>query len=356
MITLKSGNLLKSDAEALVNTVNCEGFMGKGIALQFKKAYPENNREYVQACRRGEVRPGTMLVHATGLMMNPRYIINFPTKRKWRQNSKIEDIELGLVALIAEVKRLGISSIAVPPLGCGLGGLNWEEVRPKIEAAFEEVPEVRVALFEPTGTPEARAMPIGTARPGLTIPRALVLALMNRYSALAYRLTLLEMQKMAYFLQVAGQPMRLQYVQHLYGPYAHNLNHLLETLEGHYIQGYGDSQKPDVEVALLPNAAEEAEAFLKSDELAMRRLTRVAELIEGFETPYGMELLASVHWVAGRDEQPARSPKEAVTALHDWNERKRKVFKPEHIELAWEHLQEHGWIDERPEGYIARTR
>lgn len=356
MITLHSGNLLKVDAEALVNTVNCEGYMGKGIALQFKKAFPANNREYEQACRRGEVQPGQMLVHATGLMMNPQYIINFPTKRKWRQNSKIEDIEAGLVALIAEVKRLGITSIAVPPLGCGLGGLNWEDVRPRIESAFRAVPEVRVALFEPTGTPEAKTMPIGTGRPGLTAPRALVLALMKRYSALAYRLTLLEMQKMAYFLQVAGQPMRLNYVQHLYGPYAHNLNHLLETLEGHYIQGYGDSQKPDVEVELLPNAAVEAEEFLKEDAAAMRRLTRVTQLIEGFETPYGMELLASVHWVAGRDERPARTADEAVTALHQWNERKKKVFKADHIRIAWDHLRDLEWIDEQQERSHARTR
>jgi O-acetyl-ADP-ribose deacetylase (regulator of RNase III) len=339
-----NGNLLEVDAEALVNTVNCEGFMGKGIALQFKKAFPANNAAYEKACRRGDVRPGRMFVFETGSMMNPRFIINFPTKRRWRDQSRLTDIDSGLIALIDDVRRLGVSSIAVPPLGCGLGGLNWRDVRPRIEKAFDAVPHVNVRLFAPAGAPDARTMPVGTERPRLTAARALVIGLMKRYSELAYRLTLLEMQKLAYFLQEDGEPLRLQYVAHLYGPYAHNLNKALETLEGHYIRGYGDSQKPDVEIELMPGASEEAESFLAENRKAGARLTHVGELIEGFETPYGMELLASVHWLAVHASPPATDAEAAIQGVHSWTDRKRKMFKAEHIRVAWARLVEQGWI------------
>jgi O-acetyl-ADP-ribose deacetylase (regulator of RNase III) len=132
-INVTHGNIIEADAEALVNTVNC---MGKGIALQFKKAFPENFEAYARACRAGEVRPGRMFVFATNSTTNPKYIINFPTKRRWREKSQLEDIEAGLVALVDELRRLNVSSVAIPPLGCGLGGLDWREVRPRIEQAF----------------------------------------------------------------------------------------------------------------------------------------------------------------------------------------------------------------------------
>ncbi len=350
MITLTKGNLIATDAEVLVNTVNCQGFMGKGIALQFKKAYPENFEAYERACRAGEVQPGRMLVFATGSMMNPKYIINFPTKRNWREKSRIEDIESGLKTLIAEVRRLKVSTIAVPPLGCGLGGLEWGKVKPLIERAFAELPDVRVILFGPTGTPDAEAMPVGTKRPRLTLARALFIGLMKQYSQTAYRLTLLEIQKLAYLLQESGEPLKLQYVAHVYGPYAHNLNKVLEMLEGHFIRGYGDSQKPDVEIELLSGAAEESERFLAGSESSVSRLKRVADVIEGFETPYGMELLASVHWVAVHQKPEVTNADDAVKSVQEWSDRKRSMFKPDHIRIAWARLEEQGWL---PGGGVA---
>src|SRR5213594_4867327 len=127
MIEYKTGDILAEHAEALVNTVNCVGFMGRGIALQFKKAWPENFKAYAAACRRHEVQPGRMFVFETGLLTNPRFIINFPTKRHWRGKSRIEDIESGLGALVKEIRSRGIRSVALPPLGSGLGGLNWAD-------------------------------------------------------------------------------------------------------------------------------------------------------------------------------------------------------------------------------------
>ena len=156
MIEYKKGDILAEDADALVNTVNCVGHMGRGIALQFKKAWPENFQAYATACRRHEVQPGRMFVFETGALTPPRHIINFPTKRHWRGKSRMEDIESGLEALVEEIRHLGIRSIAIPPLGAGLGGLDWDEVRPRIERSLQKLLNVKVVVFEPNGVPETK--------------------------------------------------------------------------------------------------------------------------------------------------------------------------------------------------------
>ena len=343
MIKNVQGNILNAQAEALVNTVNCVGVMGKGIALQFKKAFPENFKAYKNACQRGEVKPGSMFVFDTGQKL-PRYIINFPTKRHWRDKSRYEDIEAGLQALVKEITARNIGSIAIPPLGSGLGGLDWAKIKPMIEKAFSALPDVQIQLFEPKGSPQASEMPVGSDRPHLTPARALFIKLIQQYKRFAYRLTLLEIQKLAYFLQESGLNLRLSYVRHYYGPYAHNLNKVLEILEGHYISGYGDTQKPDVEVELLPGAIDAADDFLNKHPGSFAHLNKVADLVDGFETPYGMELLASVHWLAVHDRQ-AVDQKSAISAMAGWNERKRRLFKSEHICIAWDRIQEEGWIN-----------
>ena len=154
MFELTQGNLLDADVEAFVNTVNTEGVMGKGIALQFRKAYPDNYAAYRKACDAEEVQPGRMFIFDRHPLINPRYIINFPTKRHWRSKSRLEDIEAGLNALVDDVRRLGIVSVAVPPLGCGNGGLEWTDVLPKIRAALDRLPDVRWLVFEPKGFPD----------------------------------------------------------------------------------------------------------------------------------------------------------------------------------------------------------
>ena len=179
MIEPAKGDILKADAEALVNTVNCVGIMGRGIALQFRKAFPENYREYRAACERKRVEPGMVFVHDLQRLANPRYIINFPTKRHWKGRSRLEDIEAGLLALTGEVRRLGVRSIAVPPLGCGLGGLRWADVRPRIESAFRGLPDIQVLLFEPEGAPAPETMATAAQAPRMTVGRASLVALMR---------------------------------------------------------------------------------------------------------------------------------------------------------------------------------
>jgi len=347
MIELTQGNLLEASAEALVNTVNTAGIMGKGIALQFKQAYPQMFRAYERDCRAGEVKLGKVQVFDLGgLLGGPRWIINFPTKGHWRAGSRMADIETGLQDLVATIKRLHICSIAVPPLGCGNGGLDWNEVRPRIESAFAELPEIRVLVFAPGGAPEASAMPNRTERPKMTMGQAALIALMDRYlkGLLDPFVSLLEIHKLMYFLQAAGQPLRLQYEAKDYGPYAKNLRQVFIRLEKHYTQGYGDGKdNPTKTIELLPGAVEEAEAFLKDDEVIRHRMDRVARLIEGFEDPYGLELLSSVHWVMRENAEARESSEAAASAVHKWNPRKRRVMKNEHLLKAWQRLKEQSW-------------
>ena len=342
MIEIRTDNLIAAKAEALVNTVNCVGIMGKGIALQFRLAFPDNFLAYQKACRAGEVQTGRMFVFFRQTLEAPHYLINFPTKQDWRSKSKIKDIESGLKALVEEIKQRDIRSIAIPPLGCGNGGLQWQDVRPLIETAFEELPEVQVLLFEPGHRPEPARMKVGTQKPRMTLARALVISLMKIWPYPEYRFSQLEIQKLAYFLQDAGETeLKLNFVKAQHGPYADALKFLLQTSEGHYIQGVGDGNQVS-QMVLLPDAVREAEAFLTTETAAQQRLKRVAEIIEGYEDPYGMELLATVHWIMKSSPAFANDPEYVIAAFQDWNEYKRRTFRPEHIRIAWQHLQTTG--------------
>jgi O-acetyl-ADP-ribose deacetylase (regulator of RNase III) len=345
MIQLCQGDILSADAEALVNTVNCVGIMGRGIALQFRNAFPENYAVYKTLCDKKQLHPGKMLVFDLNRLENPRFIINFPTKRHWKGNSRIEDIQSGLKALVEEVKTRGIRSIAVPPLGCGLGGLNWREVRPLIEDAFKELPSVRTLIYEPAGAPPAKEMVRQKASPKLTVARAALIGLMRRYLAAVMDpfVSLLEIHKLMYFMQEAGEPLKLKVSKGRYGPYAENLRHVLIQLEGHYISGYGDAEdNPDKQIELKPGAADKAEELLSGSVQTRERFERVANLIEGFETPFGMELLSTVHWVARKES--AQGPDEAIKKTYAWSSRKR-MFTEEQIRIAWRVLHEKHWLN-----------
>ena len=343
MIEFKSGDILTTDAEALVNTVNCVGIMGRGIALQFKNAFPANFKAYAAACKRREVRPGRMFVYDTGYASNPKHIINFPTKRHWRGKSRLEDIESGLGALVLEIELRGIRSIALPPLGAGLGGLDWPDVRSRIESAFRNVVGVHVTVLEPRVEASEYVNP-STNVPNMTPGRAALLGLMERYLAglMDPFVTLLEVHKLMYFMQEAGEELKLRYVKAPYGPYAENLRHVLQQIDGHFVSGYSDGgDAPDKPLSLVPGAAEEAAAFLACHEAVQERFTRVAQLVEGFETPFGLELLATVHWVA--KETGELSAERVIEQVYGWGQRKRQ-FTPRQIGLALDLLIKKGWL------------
>lgn len=350
MLELSSGNLLEAPVEALVNTVNTEGVMGKGIALQFKQAFPEMYKAYELACKAKEVRLGQMHVYDLGgLVGGPKWIINFPTKGHWKSKSRISDIETGLQDLIDTVRRLDIRSIAVPPLGCGYGGLSWNEVRPMIEHAFAELPSVQVNLYPPSGAPDPTSMPIRTERPKITPGRAALIAIIQRYQRglLDPFVSLLEIHKLMYFLQESGEPLKLRYEAKEYGPYALNLRQVLIRLDGHYLQGYGHgSDSPTTPIELKEGAIEAASVLVDSDAALHARMNRVSSLIEGFEDPYGLELLSSVHWVMCHDIAARDSSSAAVEAVFAWNACKRQILKPEHLRCAWDRLKSQSWDTE----------
>jgi O-acetyl-ADP-ribose deacetylase (regulator of RNase III) len=318
--------------------------MGRGIAAQFKRMFPENFKAYKAACNRKEVVPGKMHVFETGQLTNPRFIINFPTKRHWRGKSRMEDIESGLRSLVMEVRDRGIQSIAVPPLGCGLGGLDWTDVRPRIERAFAELPEVRAVVYEPTGNPEVAKLATDGKVPNLTPGRAVLVGLVDRYLAglMDPFVSLLEIHKLMYFAQEAGQPLRLEYKKAYYGPYAENLRHVLSKVEGYMLSGYRDGgDDPKKSLELVPGAVEEARAFLAEHPETLARFERVARLVEGFESPFGMELLATVHWVITREQ--VRGEEAVLRAVHNWAPRKRE-FTARQIRTTIGRLGDEGWL------------
>lgn len=345
MIDYKHGDILTEDAEALVNTVNCVGIMGRGIALQFKNAFPENFKAYAAACQREDVQPGRMFVYETGQLTNPRYIINFPTKRHWLGKSRLEDIDSGLKALVQEIRDRNIRSIAIPPLGSGLGGLDWAQVRPRMAEALRGFDDLRIIIFEPQGAPAADRMAHNRDVPKMTPGRAALVGLIHRYlgGLLDPFVTLLEIHKLMYFMQIAGEPLRLQYKKGHYGPYAENLRQVLRKIEGHLISGYADGgDAPDKQIELVPGAVQDASAFLEHYPETRARFDKVAELVEGFESPFGLELLATVHWVI--QHESAATGHEVEARTYAWSDRK-KCFSPRQIALAVDVLSRKNWID-----------
>jgi O-acetyl-ADP-ribose deacetylase (regulator of RNase III) len=344
MVRFQRGDILEARAEALVNTVNCVGVMGRGIALQFKNAFPANFKAYAAACKRKEVQPGRMFVFDSGELTPPRYIINFPTKRHWRGKSRLEDIRSGLDALVDEVRARDIRSIALPPLGSGLGGLDWSDVRPLIESALARLPGVEAEVFEPDGAARDSRANRSTAVPRMTPGRAALVSLMNRYlgGLMDPSITLLEVHKLMYFLQVGGEPLRLRFAKGLYGPYAENLRHVFRDIEGHLVSGYADGgDAPGKQLALVPGAVLDAERFLEENPETLGRFDRVARLVEGFETPFGMELLATVHWVATQER--ASGDDAVAEATYAWGPTKRQ-FSRAQIQTAIDRLRAEGWL------------
>ena len=346
MIREGTGDLLNADVDALVNTVNTVGVMGKGIALQFKRRYPGNFRAYERACKAGEVQLGSMFVFDAGQLVRPRWIINFPTKGHWRSNSKLTDVASGLDDLVRVIGELGIRSIAIPPLGCGNGGLDWAIVEPLIRDRLSHV-DAEVVMFAPAGTPTAQAMVSRNSRPNMTRGKAALVRLVDRYAPPSFGPGLVEVQKLMYFLQESGEALKLKYAKAQYGPYADNLRHSLTAVEGHYLQGYGDGSQRVLEsesIMVLPGAVEAADAVLKETPETSARIDRVLRLVEGFESAYGMELLATVHWAATAEQCVDRTC--VVDTVHGWSPRKESLFTVDHIAVALDRLVGAGWLPE----------
>lgn len=353
-ITYTKGNLLEADAEALVNTVNTVGVMGKGVALMFKEAFPENFAAYEMACKEGEVKLGRVFAtRRRDLLNGPKWIVNFPTKAHWRFPSQIEWIEEGLRDLVRFIRENTIRSIAIPPLGSGNGGLNWNEVRPLIEAAVSGLEDVQVIVYEPTPKYQNVAKRTGVEK--LTPPRALIAELVRRYSILGIQCTLLEIQKLGYFLERNVEELKLdnglafQFTANKFGPYSDRLKHLLNGLDGSYLhcdKRLADASPFDV-IRFDDAKKDKVAAYLTSPDVKPYRpaLEATSELIDGLESPFGMELLSTVDWLLHRGgvEPTVRSVR---AALAKWpgdasaRNRKVKLFDERVIQIALDVLEE----------------
>lgn len=336
MIEYTTGNIIEADTEALVNTVNTVGVMGKGIALAFKKAFPNNYKIYRQACQDKEFNIGNLLITNTG-QLTPKYVVNFPTKEHWRGRSKIEFVEIGMKELVREITLRNIKSIAIPPLGCGNGGLNWTEVKPIILKSIETLEtKVDVVIYEP-GFNNQTIKPIKNIK--LTPARAMLLTALKNYQVLGYSVNLLVIQKIAYFLQRFGEPLNLQYEKGHFGPYSHRLQHLVKYLNGFYIDFNHEETKPSTNVNLnnLDKVVLYNQQYLSSEQ--KNRLTEVQSLTEGFESPYGLELLATVDFIYKQEN--IEDTDKVITQISNWTKRKKEIMKPFHIKAAHLRLKEY---------------
>jgi O-acetyl-ADP-ribose deacetylase (regulator of RNase III) len=353
MIRYTTGNMLDAQAEAVVNTVNTFGVMGKGIALQFKEAYPENYDDYKAACDAKQVVVGKMFVTQNHALTGPRWIINFPTKQHWRHPSKMQFITAGLQDLRRVLTEKGIKSVALPPLGCGNGGLNWSEVRPEIESALADLPGIDVIVYQPTTAYQNTPKESGVEN--LTPARAMLVEIVRRYLAIGFECSNLEVQKLAWFLQRfieafrLTNPLRLNFEANKFGPYADNLRQLLNTLDGSYLHcakrlaDAGPMEPITVDHQRLPRVKE----FMASDDAAVyqKALAAAERLIDGFETPFLMELLSTVDWIQHSEGRVLNTP-EITAAMAKWPggkpaaQRKSRLFDAESVELARGRLAE----------------
>jgi O-acetyl-ADP-ribose deacetylase (regulator of RNase III) len=351
MIQYAKGNLLDAQTEALVNTVNTVGIMGKGIALMFKERFPQNMREYAHACKAGLVVTGKMFVTETRELVGPRWIVNFPTKQHWRHPSRMEWVEQGLEDLRRFIVDNRVASIAIPPLGAGNGGLNWLDVKPRLEAALGDLKDVSILIYEPTVQYHNVRKQPSVIR--LTPARAMIAELVRRYWILGMECTLLEIQKLAWFLQREIEKLGLKNELNLnfepknYGPYAQNLQYLLNILDGTYLKA--DKRIPDCQpfdiIVFNDQEKENIDGFLqKNARDYLPALEGASQKIRGFESPFGLELLATVDWLLTQNLiEPTvvslRAGLERWPAGEKWAQRKCKLFTDKHLEFALEQLQ-----------------
>ena len=343
MISYTKGDLLSSSAQALVNTVNTVGVMGKGIALHFKEMFPYNFSVYAEVCKRGELVPGRMLVvKDSNLAMGERIVINFPTKVHWRQPSRYEYIEEGLKDLVRVIGEYGIASIAIPPLGCGNGGLEWAIVKEMIERALSTLDGVEIIVYEPSAEVSTLlAKQSRNVHAHLTPARAMLLYALFCYEAHDERCSLFVANKISYFYQIRGEQAfaKMPFKAHYYGPYSVSVGHLLNAVNGKYIYGLEQMDAKPFEALMLDydRKAEVGEyVHSRLSQKQIGHIKQLLKLIEGYESAYSLEVLASVAYV--RREHPGISIDETINEIQNWSARKKNLFKQEHIRAAYDRL------------------
>jgi len=344
MITYHTGDLLQAPVEALVNTVNTVGVMGKGIALQFKERFPINLREYNKACKDGTLVIGTLLtVRDNSLDKGEQWIINFPTKVDWKHKSSYSYIKSGLEELVRVIIKHDIKSIGIPPLGCGNGGLSWDKVRPLMEEYLGLLNDVEVHIYEPNDAVKAVLQQQDQRKPvKLTPGKAIFLYSMFAYEASGEAASLFVANKLAYFVQRLGEDLKLRFKADRYGPYADGVRHVLYALNGSYLKGLEQQTIKAFEPILLQyDKLSEVRTFVNRElnEQQRERLAQMLKLISGFESALSLEVLATVAFVM--QEHPSYNEGQILDAVQQWSERKKVIMTERYVSIAYQRLEEY---------------
>ena len=345
MIEFTKGDLLTSLDGVLVNTVNTVGVMGRGIALQFKDEFPHNYAVYAEACRRGELYPGKLLVVKDfSSRYGEKLIVNFPTKEHWRNPSKYEYIEKGLIALREFIKSNGVKSISIPPLGCGNGGLDWNKVKPMITESMADIDAI-IHIYEPSAEVakhlKETAVPVRDIK--LTPERAMMLYALFFYETLGEQASLFAANKLAYFMKRLGEPTfsKYKFTRAHFGPYCYQLGKTLHQLNGKYLTGLEQMELRAFDpLTLQYNTLEEVNQYVEQNlsPESRERLNRLTALVSGFQSTLSLEVLATVDYVL--NENPGISQEDTIQKVWEWSDRKKTLFKERYIRIAYNHLKE----------------
>ena len=342
MIQYKIGNLLGSEADALVNTVNTVGVMGKGIALQFKNMFPNNFKQYTNACKSKELTIGQLLVtEEKSLLLGEKIIINFPTKTNWRLPSEYQYIEAGLRELVNIIKEKNIKSIAIPPLGAGNGGLNWNKVKQILEKYLAGI-DCDIYIYEPNAIIQEA---IKKERVKLTPARAMLLSVLYDLVRNGEFVSEFASEKIAYFLQRFGakDTFRLEFQPNFYGPYSGKVKHVLYYLNGSYVMGYSSKdKKPFEELELILDTEIEVNQFLdKPENTEHKNIVEKTKLfLAGFYSSFALELISTVDFIVL--EKNANTKEKIIKELENWGNRKKTLFtNPKFIQIALDNLNSH---------------
>jgi O-acetyl-ADP-ribose deacetylase (regulator of RNase III) len=338
MIHYIKANILESEAQALVNTVNTVGVMGKGIALQFKKAYPNNFKAYQKACKQKDIAIGKLFIFRdSNLYSGEKIIINFPTKNDWRNPSEYSFIETGLDDLVRIIEKYQLKNVAIPPLGAGNGGLEWEKVKRIIEQKLNSL-DIDIFVYEPTN--EIREQ-LKKERVKLTEARALLLYVLYDLVRNGEYVSEFSTEKICYFLQKFGAEkyLKLHFKPDFYGPYSGKARFLLNVLNGSYIMGYSDmNAKPFAPLMLVVDGYETVKSYIDNVQELAEIAKNTTHFLNGFYSDFALELLSSVDYIM---TTTGISDKQAVKQkLNEWNDRKRSMFSNQnYIDMTVEYIQ-----------------
>ena len=341
MFKFVTGDLLKSEAHALVNTVNCEGYMGKGIAYQFKLKFPEMNAEYVNKCRRNELIPGQLYCYKTA----DKFIINFPTKNKWREKSKMEYIVSGLDALIEVIKINKITSIAIPPLGSGNGGLIWQEVKEIILQKLKKLSQdIDIYIYEPSQNHKV----IATAEPQLSLS---ALVLMNiKFYLSKNRFNKISLQKTAYFMNVLSNTEYFHFQKAQFGPFDYSIElvskNIKEFQKYHNIHTTEEAYSILVQKLISQTIQEKLDFYIPF-------IKQAAEFTNQFETTEAVEGAGTALFIIQQNK--CVDLQDIITQFKNWSEDKANRFTEESIIESVKALENFGFIENTFLGYKIKS-